>query len=71
MASNLMDELIPAVVPGVRALLHTVRVSRELLARSLHQLADDIANGKHIPDEALGQARADGATLDNLLSGKR
>lgn len=68
--AKLMDELIPAVVPGLKALLRTVRVSRELLAKNLHQLARDIENGDHIPDEALAQARADGSTLDKLLSGK-
>lgn len=70
MSNKLMGELIPAVIPGLRTLLRTVHVSRQLLAKSLRQLADDIENGEHIPDEALGQARADGATLDDLLAGK-
>ena len=70
MGKNLMDELIPAVVPGLRSLLRTVKASRVDLGKSLRQLALDIENGDHIPDEALEQARADGSVLDKLLSGK-
>ncbi len=70
MSKALLDELIPAIIPGLRTVLRTVRASRQDLGRSLRQLAHDIENGDHIPDEALEQARADGDTLDKLLSGK-
>ncbi len=68
--ANLLDKLIPAVVPGLLGVLRTTSVSRAVLAQTLRQLAADIRAGEHIPDTALAQARADGTVLDRLLAGK-
>ena len=71
MDQELLDKIVPAVVPGLLGVLRTAAVSREVLGQTLERLAADIKNGDHIPDSALAQAQADGTVLDRLLAGKR
>ena len=70
MANDLLDKLVPAVVPGLLGVLRTTAVSREVLGKTLRELAADIEKGEHIPETALAQARVDGEVLDRLLAGK-
>ena len=57
MSQDLINKLLPSIVPGLLGVLRTTAVSREVLGRSLQQIVDDIREGKHIPDSALEQAQ--------------
>ena len=46
------------IIPFLEALVHVARMSREAFAAKLEEMAQDIRDGKLIPEEAFQRAKA-------------
>ncbi len=65
MSTNKFDPSV--LVPGILSAIKGASVTRRILGQSLKKLGEEIAEGKHIPDEALKRAHQDQKLLDKLF----
>lgn len=57
-------------VPGILSAVKGFALTREALGRSLEELGKEIAEGKHIPNDALSTAYEDQRLLVDLFRDK-
>jgi len=61
-----VTEIITIITSVITGIAKVSKVSREALAKSLAEMAEDVRNGALIPDDLLEKVEADGDRLDDV-----